>query len=44
MMIDGESRVVGRMIPGSTDGVEITPELQARITRVRDNCDAEIIR
>ena len=43
VVIGGESREVARIIPGSLDGVEATPELQARIKRVVANCDAEII-
>lgn len=43
VVIDGESREVARIIPGSLDTVESTPELKARIKRVVANCDAEII-
>ncbi|WP_447925680.1 2-oxoacid:acceptor oxidoreductase family protein [Georgenia muralis] len=43
-IIDGEVRTVARMIPGSLEGVEITPELQRRIDRVKATCDGEIIR
>ncbi|MCJ7827498.1 MAG: pyruvate-flavodoxin oxidoreductase, partial [Demequinaceae bacterium] len=43
-IIDGEARIVAHMIPGSIEKVEITPEIQKRIDRVRANCDAEIIR
>ncbi|MBN2177695.1 MAG: 2-oxoacid:acceptor oxidoreductase family protein [Demequinaceae bacterium] len=43
-IIDGEARIIAHMIPGSTDNVEITPELEKRIARVKANCDAEIIR
>lgn len=44
VLIDGEARQVARMIPGALDGLEITPELQRRMDRVKANCDAEIIR
>jgi pyruvate-ferredoxin/flavodoxin oxidoreductase len=44
MIIDGEVRQVAQMIPGAVDTVEVTPELQKRIDRVRKTCDAEIIR
>jgi pyruvate-ferredoxin/flavodoxin oxidoreductase len=44
MVVDGKARVVAQMIPGAVDKVEITPELQKRIDRVKANCDAEIIR
>jgi pyruvate-ferredoxin/flavodoxin oxidoreductase len=43
-IIDGEARTVARMIPGAAESVELTPELQKRIERVRATCDAEIIR
>lgn len=42
-IIDGEARDVAQMIPGALDKVEITPEMQARIERVKANCDGEII-
>ncbi|MFZ0161535.1 MAG: ferredoxin, partial [Kineosporiaceae bacterium] len=44
VIIDGAARTVARMIPGSTEGIEVTPELRKRIDRVRATCDAEIIR
>ncbi len=43
-VIDGEARIIAEFIPGSLDGVEITADVQKRIDRVKDNCDAEIIR
>ena len=43
-LIDGEARTIARMIPGAAESVEVTPELQKRIDRVRATCDAEIIR
>jgi pyruvate-ferredoxin/flavodoxin oxidoreductase len=43
-IIDGEARVVAHMIEGALDGLEITPELQKRIDRVKSTCDAEIIK
>jgi len=44
VVIDGEARVIARMIPGAAESVEVTPEVAKRIDRVRANCDAEIIR
>jgi pyruvate-ferredoxin/flavodoxin oxidoreductase len=44
MIIDGESRQVAQMIPGAIGSVEVTPQIAARIDRVRKTCDAEIIR
>jgi pyruvate-ferredoxin/flavodoxin oxidoreductase len=44
IMVDGESKVVSRVIPGIFDKIEITPELIKRARKVADNCDAEIIR
>ena len=43
-MVNGESREVAHLIPGALERVTVTPELKARIKRVSDNCDAEIIR
>ncbi|MDR1633807.1 MAG: 2-oxoacid:acceptor oxidoreductase family protein [Bifidobacteriaceae bacterium] len=44
MVVDGEARVVARMIAGSLDSLEVTPELTKRMARVKANCDAEIIK
>ena len=44
IMVDGQAQVVGRLKAGALDGLDVTPDLAARIARVRDNCDAEIIR
>ncbi len=44
VVIDGEARVIARMIPGAADTVEVTPDIEKRIARVKANCDAEIIR
>ncbi|WP_372595209.1 2-oxoacid:acceptor oxidoreductase family protein, partial [Actinotalea sp.] len=44
VMIDGSAKVIARMIPGALDRLEVTPEIQARIDRVRATCDAEIIK
>lgn len=44
IVVNGESREVGRLIPGALERVTVTPELKARIKRVSANCDAEIIR
>jgi pyruvate-ferredoxin/flavodoxin oxidoreductase len=43
IMVDGEAQVVGRMIAGALDGLEVTPELAKRMARVKATCDAEII-
>ncbi|MEA5116232.1 MAG: hypothetical protein VB036_01295, partial [Propionicimonas sp.] len=43
VVIDGAPRTVGRMREGSLDNLEVTPELAARIARVKATCDAEII-
>jgi pyruvate-ferredoxin/flavodoxin oxidoreductase len=43
-IVDGQVMTVGRMIPGSMDGVEITPDLTKRIERVKATCDGEIIK
>ena len=44
IVVDGESREVGQLIPGALERITVTPELKARIKRVSANCDAEIIR
>ena len=44
IVVNGESKEVGQLIPGAVDRVTVTPELKARIKRVSANCDAEIIR
>ena len=43
MIIDGAPQAVARMIPGALETVEITPELEKRMDRVKKTCDAEII-
>jgi pyruvate-ferredoxin/flavodoxin oxidoreductase len=43
-VIDGEARIVAKMIPGALDKFVVTPDLQKRIDRVKATCDAEIIR
>jgi pyruvate-ferredoxin/flavodoxin oxidoreductase len=35
---------VAQLIPGALETVEITPDMQRRIKRVKDTCDAEILR
>lgn len=42
-VINGVPTPVARLIPGSIESVEVTPELRARIKKVIANCDAEII-
>ncbi|MDD5248706.1 MAG: 2-oxoacid:acceptor oxidoreductase family protein [Rhodocyclaceae bacterium] len=44
IVVDGEAREVGGLIPGALERVKATPELKARIKKVAANCDAEIIR
>ncbi|MCL3862367.1 2-oxoacid:acceptor oxidoreductase family protein [Actinotalea sp. K2] len=44
MLVDGAPRTVAAMIPGALGKLELTPELQARIERVKATCDAEILR
>jgi pyruvate-ferredoxin/flavodoxin oxidoreductase len=44
IVVSGESREVGRLIPSALERVTATPELKSRIMRVSANCDAEIIR
>ena len=44
VVIDGIARTVGRMIPGAAERIEVTPDLQRRIDRVKATCDGEIIR
>ena len=44
IVVNGEAREVGRLIPGALERVTVTPELKSRIKRVSANCDAEIIR
>ncbi|MGV8907530.1 MAG: 2-oxoacid:acceptor oxidoreductase family protein [Propionicimonas sp.] len=43
IVIDGEPRTVGRMRPDALDGLDLTTDLLARISRVKGTCDAEII-
>lgn len=43
-IIDGESCTIATMVPGALDTVQLTPELQKRIDRVKASCDAEIIK
>ena len=43
IVVDGAARQVARVIPGALDKVEITPDLEKRIQRVKNTCDAEII-
>jgi pyruvate-ferredoxin/flavodoxin oxidoreductase len=43
IVVDNEPRTVGRMMPEALDGLTMTDELAARISRVKATCDAEII-
>jgi pyruvate-ferredoxin/flavodoxin oxidoreductase len=43
IVINGETKEVGHLIPGVLDRVKATPELKAKVARVAANCDAEII-
>jgi pyruvate-ferredoxin/flavodoxin oxidoreductase len=42
--IDGETKTIAHFKPEGLVGLEITPELAARFKRVKDTCDAEIIK
>ena len=44
VVADGRTRQVARMIPGALEKLALTPEVMARIQKVIDNCDSEIIR
>ena len=44
IIVEGEPQTVGRMMPEALEGLEITDELAARISRVKATCDAEIIK
>jgi pyruvate-ferredoxin/flavodoxin oxidoreductase len=43
IVVDGEAKNVSRMKPGALDGLDMTPELDVVMQRVKDTCDAEII-
>ena len=43
IVVNGETKEVGHLIPGVLDRVKATPELKAKVARVAANCDAEII-
>jgi pyruvate-ferredoxin/flavodoxin oxidoreductase len=43
IVVDGQTKEVGHLIPGALDHIAVTPELKARIAKVSANCDAEII-
>jgi pyruvate-ferredoxin/flavodoxin oxidoreductase len=43
IVVDGETKEVGHLIPGVLDRVKVTPELKSKVARVAANCDAEII-
>ncbi|MCL2850096.1 MAG: thiamine pyrophosphate-dependent enzyme, partial [Micrococcales bacterium] len=44
IVVDGNAQVIGRLKDGVLDGLEVTDDLAGRMARVKDNCDAEIIR
>ncbi|MBS0642659.1 MAG: 2-oxoacid:acceptor oxidoreductase family protein [Proteobacteria bacterium] len=44
IVVGGEAKEVGHLIPGALERVKPTPDLVARIARVVANCDSEIIR
>lgn len=44
VVVDGQVTHVARMIPGALEKLPLTPENLARIQKVIDNCDSEIIR
>ncbi|MFZ0530214.1 MAG: hypothetical protein WAL91_06730, partial [Propionicimonas sp.] len=43
IVVEGESRTVGRLKLEALVGLDLNPELAARIARVKATCDAEII-
>ncbi len=43
VVISGAAKTVARMKDGALNGLHVTPELAAKITRVRATCDGEII-
>jgi pyruvate-ferredoxin/flavodoxin oxidoreductase len=43
IIVDGEAKVAAHMKPGSLDGLVVTPALEAKFQKVKDNCDSEII-
>ena len=43
VVVDGETKEVGHLIPGALAKVKVTPELTAKLARVAANCDSEII-
>ena len=43
IVVDGETKEVGHLIPGALAKVKVTPELTAKLARVSANCDSEII-
>jgi pyruvate-ferredoxin/flavodoxin oxidoreductase len=43
-IIDGQAVTVAQMKEGALEKVTITPEIAARIERVKATCDAEIIK
>jgi pyruvate-ferredoxin/flavodoxin oxidoreductase len=43
-VVDGQAKTVAQMKEGALEKTEITPDLVARIARVKSTCDAEIIK
>jgi len=43
IVVNGETKEVGHLIPGVLGRVKETPELKSKVARVAANCDAEII-
>ena len=43
IVVSGEAKEVGHLIPGALARVKVTPELRAKVARVAANCDSEII-
>jgi pyruvate-ferredoxin/flavodoxin oxidoreductase len=43
IVVDGAAQEVGHLIPGILDTIKITPDLESRVSRLSNNCDAEII-
>ena len=43
IVVDGEAKNVSHMKPGALDSLDVTPDMEAVMQRVKDTCDAEII-
>jgi pyruvate-ferredoxin/flavodoxin oxidoreductase len=43
IVVDGETKEIGQLIPGILERIKATPELRNRVKRIAANCDAELI-